>query len=91
MRPEIAAILWTVLFVLISRPGFLGGIIVAIVSYGVFYLLASLPISFFQQFPWLRPSSVPLCIVASLLLVVTAVYRVRSPLGPSSKHATPLK
>ena len=77
MKPEAAAILWTALLLLWLRPGVLPGILVAIVCFEVFYLLSSLPITFLQHWPALRPSSVPLSIVASVLFVGTAIHRYR--------------
>ncbi len=83
MKPEVAAILWTALLLLWIRPGVFAGIIPAIVFFEVFYLLSSLPIAFLQQWPVLRPSSLPLSVTACVLLVATAIYRICRPRHPS--------
>ena len=85
MSAELAAILWTSLVLVLIRPGVLGGVILAIVLFEVFYLLSSLPIDLFQNWPFLRPSSLPLSLLAFLLLIVISVYRFRRPNRPSSK------
>jgi hypothetical protein len=84
MKPEAAALLWTALVLLWLRPGLLVGIIPAIVFFEVFYLLSSLPILFLEQWPSLRPSSVPLTVLALGLLVGTIVYRFIRP-----RHSSP--
>jgi hypothetical protein len=86
MNPEAAAILWTALVLLWIRPGWLAGIIPAIVFFEVFYFLSSLPIVFLQQWPSLRPSSVPLTVLALVLLVVTVIYRFCRP-SPNDRNA----
>lgn len=75
MEPAIAAYLWTVLVLVASRPGLIGGVIIAVAGFEIFYLLSSLPIAFLEQHPVLRPSSVPLCSLAVLLLIAAGVQR----------------
>jgi hypothetical protein len=76
MTPETAAILWTALALLWMRSGVLGGIIVAMVCFEVFYLLSSLPIQFFERWPLLRPSSVPMSALAAILLLLAGCRRI---------------
>jgi hypothetical protein len=68
-----AAILWTILALLVLRPGILGSIVLSIVLFEVFYLASSQPIAIFETWPLLRPSSTPACIVAGILLAIVMV------------------
>ena len=77
MEPAIAASLWTVLVLVASRPGLIGGVIIAVAGFEIVYLLSSLPIAFLEKHPVLRPSSVPLCSLAVLLLIGTGIQRLK--------------
>lgn len=81
-----AAILWTILALLVLRPGILGSIILSIVLFEVFYLASSEPIAIFEKWPLLRPSSTPACIVAGTLLAIVMVkFCIHAVNAPSEK------
>jgi hypothetical protein len=77
MNPEVAALLWTVVVLLLIRPSLLESVFLLMLLLPTLSILSSLAFPFFEQWPFLRPSSVPMTILAVVLLVGATVYRYR--------------